>query len=90
LGGRKVWTGLQTHVHASEIPWEGPKGRWIEVVRDDWEVYDELWKDGTEENKRKRTQIEVFKVKWWTDEFSQIPEEAPMIQDVERRSVWEQ
>jgi hypothetical protein len=66
------------------------KGRWIEVVRDDWEVYDGLWKDGTEENKRKRAQIEVFKVKWWTNEFSQILGEEPMIQDVERRSVWEQ
>ena len=66
------------------------KGRWIEVARDDWEVYDRFWKDGTEESKRKRAHIEAFKVKWWTDELERISEEAPMVQDVERRSVWDQ
>ncbi|KAG0649275.1 hypothetical protein D0Z07_4306 [Hyphodiscus hymeniophilus] len=66
------------------------KGRWIEVVRDNWEAYDGFWKDGTEEGRRKQNQIDTFKVNWWTDEFEKIVGEAPMIQDVERRSVWEQ
>ena len=66
------------------------KGRWIDVVRDYWEAYDGLWKDGTDENKRKRAQIETFKLKWWNDELNEIQEAVPVLRDIERRSVWEQ
>lgn len=66
------------------------KGKWIEVVRDDWEAYDGFWKDGTEESKRKRGQIVAFRMKWWAKELNANVEEAPTNQDVERRSVWEQ
>lgn len=76
---------LQKHV-AREVG----KGRWIEVVKDDWQLYEDFWKGGTDEDRRKRRQFEVLKAKWWTEELRTIPGEAPMVQDVERRSVWEQ
>jgi hypothetical protein len=66
------------------------KGRWIEIENDDWEAYEGLWKDGSEESKRKRSQFEVLKGKWWYGEVHTFRGEAPVRQDAERRSVWEQ
>jgi hypothetical protein len=72
------------------IPRAIGKGRWIEVEIDDWQMYKDFWKDGTEENKRKRKQLEVLKAKGWTEGPGTMADEAPMQRDVARRSVWEQ
>ncbi len=66
------------------------KGRWIDVVRDDWEVYASFWKDGKEESQKKRRHLETSRGKWWLEEEGSFPAHAPMLQVVERRSVWDQ
>lgn len=75
---------LQKHI-AEEVG----KGRWVEVIKDDWRVYEELWKGAADEDRRKRRQFEVLKAKWWTDGRGTMLGEAPMAIGVERRSVWE-
>lgn len=42
------------------------KGRWIEVEKEDWEAYEGLWRDGTEEIARKRSKLDRLKAKWWS------------------------
>ena len=69
------------------------KGRWIELVKDDVDIYEGLWKDGSEESKKKRRQIEELRLnRWAKDLVSAIGEgtEALTMGDIERRSVWEQ
>lgn len=66
------------------------KGRWINIEKDLWEAYDGLWRDGSEENKRKRNQFDILKGKLWTDGPGTMPDEAPIVQDIARRSIWEQ
>ena len=65
------------------------KGRWIEVEREEWEVYEGLWRGGGEEGARKREQFDRLKDRWWSLEDGTSAGGAPA-QDVERRRVWEQ
>lgn len=69
------------------------KAKWIDVVRDDTSVYEEWWKDGSEESQKKRKLFEDSRTWKWTsqDLHGEFHADADAsMAATERRSIWEQ
>jgi hypothetical protein len=79
-----------------EAKGKGRRMNWIEVQKDDWKVYEELWKGDGVEEKRKRSALDSLQRKGFAES---VQWRGPIVYDadeeqadtaVERRSVWEQ
>jgi hypothetical protein len=75
---------------------KGRRVKWIETQKDDWKVYEGLWKGDGVEAKRKRSALDSLQRKSFAES---VQWRGPIVYDadedqaetaVERRSVWEQ
>ena len=67
---------------------------WVDVQRDDWTTYQDLWRSARKENERKRTALDALGSKEFVHEnqLTRPPglDGAAAVDDVEIMSVWDQ